>query len=176
MVYGFIKQSGGHITLYSVVGEGTTIRLYLPRHQGGRENDPKHTPHDELATARNEVILVVEDDVDLRTLVVKILQSLEYDVLEAGSGKDALEISEQTAQMDLLLTDVVLPGGMSGPQVAGAIHGRNPDLPVLYMSGYTEDAIIHQGRLEKDIHLLHKPFRRNDIAQAVRRALDNPQA
>jgi FixJ family two-component response regulator len=65
---------------------------------------------------------------------------------------------------------------MSGPQVAGAIHGRNPDLPVLYMSGYTEDAIIHQGRLEKDIHLLHKPFRRNDIAQAVRRALDNPQA
>jgi len=176
MVYGFIKQSGGHITVYSEVGEGTTIRLYLPRHLGGGQDSPERMETSEVATARNEVILVVEDDDDLRLLVVQILKSLEYDVLEAGTAHDALEVFEQAARMDLLLTDVVLPGGMSGPRLAQVIQDRNPELPVLYMSGYTEDAIIHQGRLEQGVHLLQKPFRKKDIAQAVRKALDNPMA
>jgi PAS domain S-box-containing protein len=174
MVYGFIKQSGGHITVYSEVGEGTTIRLYLPRHLGDGEDVSETTQDNELATARNEVVLVVEDDVDLRTLVVNILQSLDYDVLESGTGRGALDILEETLQVDLLLTDVMLPGGMGGQKLAKLARSRNPDLPVLYMSGYTEDAIIHQGRLEKGVHLMQKPFRRKDIAQAVRRVLDGP--
>lgn len=95
-------------------------------------------------------------------------------MLESGTGVGALDILEEKPQVDLLLTDVVLPGGMSGQKLAELVQDRNPDLPVLYMSGYTEDAIIHQGRLNKGVHLLQKPFRRKDIAQAVRRVLDSP--
>lgn len=176
MVYGFIKQSGGHVTIYSEVGEGTTIKLYLPRHVGESEDIPEPTQDGELTTANSETVLVVEDDEDLRALVVNILQSLGYDVLESGTGKAALEIIEDVRQVDLLLTDLVIPGGIGGRKLAELAQTQYPGLPVLYMSGYTEGAVIHQGRLEKGVQLLEKPFRKKDIAQAVRRTLDGRSA
>lgn len=119
------------------------------------------------------MILVVEDDMDLRTMIFNMLQSLGYRVLESGAAMSALEVLEETAEVNLLLTDVVLPGGMSGRALADRVRDKDPDLPVLYMSGYTEDAIIHHGRLDEGVQLLEKPFRRADLARAVRKVLDS---
>jgi CheY-like chemotaxis protein len=121
--------------------------------------------------ARGERVLVVEDDADVRVLILRILTSLGYEVREASSARAALELLESEARIDLLLTDVVLPAGTSGRELMEAASQRRPNLPVLYMSGYTEDAVVQHGRLEDSPHFLQKPFRIEDIAQAVRRAL-----
>jgi PAS domain S-box-containing protein len=142
MVYGFVKQSGGYVTIYSEESEGTTIKLYLPRSTATEAVERKPAT-DEVPIARGETVLVVEDDTDVRTL---------------------------------LLTDVMLAGGMDGPELAAEAEQCTPGIPVLYMSGYTEDAIMHHGRLDAGAELLQKPFRRADLAGAVRRALDGPSA
>ncbi len=171
MVYGFVKQSGGHVTIYSEPGEGTTVKLYLPRSTETEAVERKPVT-DEVAVARGETVLVVEDDPDLRTLAVTLLSGLGYQVMEAATGPAALEQLETTTEVDLLLTDVVLPGGMNGRVLATEVARRAPEIKVLYMSGYTENAIQHHGRLDADAALLQKPFRRADLARALRKVLD----
>jgi CheY-like chemotaxis protein len=175
MVYGFVKQSGGHVTVYSEPGEGTTIKLYLPR-STETEATEKKTATDQVPVARGETVLVVEDDPEVRTLAVALLSGLGYRIMEAATGPAALEQLGSTARVNLLLTDVMLPGGMNGRELAVEAEQCAPGVPVLYMSGYTEDAILHHGRLDAGAELLQKPFRRADLAGAVRRALDGPSA
>ena len=175
MVYGFVKQSGGHVTIYSEQGEGTTIKLYLPR-STKPETAERKPVIDEAPVARGETVLVVEDDPDLRTLAVALLSNLGYQVMAAGTAAAALEQLGSTARVNLLLTDVVLPGGMNGRELAAEVGRRDPDMPVLYMSGYTEDAIMHHGRLDAGAELLQKPFRRVDLARAARKVLDGRSA
>jgi PAS domain S-box-containing protein len=171
MIYGFVKQSGGHVTFYSELGEGTTIKLYLPR-STKKEAAANHTVPDEVPVAQGETVLVVEDDPNLRTLAVALLSNLGYQVVEAATGEAALEQLESISGVNLLLTDVMLPGGMNGRELAREIAKHVPGIHVLFMSGYTENAIVHHGRLDADATLLQKPFRRADLARAVRKALD----
>ncbi len=171
MVYGFVKQSEGHITVYSAEDKGTTIKLYLPRsHAAADETEaPKAVS---VTPPHGETILVVEDDTDLRTLAVVILTDLGYRVLEAGSGPAALRLLEQETHVDLLLTDVVLPDGMDGKEVADAVRARIPTAKVLFMSGYATGAMASGGRLIQGEHLLQKPFDPKDLARQVKWAID----
>jgi signal transduction histidine kinase/ActR/RegA family two-component response regulator len=171
MVYGFVKQSGGHVRIYSEVAQGTTINLYLPRYFGDEKEVTPGERAEALPRAVSEVVLVVEDDADLRTLIVRMLKALGYGVHEASSGAGALAVLPTLSQVDLLLTDVVLPGGMGGRELMEAVTRERPGLPVLYMSGYAENAIFHHGRLDEGIQLLQKPFHMVDIARAVREAM-----
>jgi PAS domain S-box-containing protein len=173
MVYGFVKQSGGHAVISSVEGQGTTLELYLPRYVGSDTEASERVRQEQRPRARGERVLVVEDDPEVRALMLRILTSLGYAVREASSARAALEVLESEARVDLLLTDVVLPTGTSGRELAEAAAQRRPNLPVLYVSGYTEDAVVQQGRLEDDLHFLQKPFRIGVIAQALRRALED---
>ena len=173
MVYGFIKQSNGHIKIYSEVDHGTTLRIYLPRN---------HVPATKVETATREIaprgserILVVEDDDDVRESVVSQLLSLGYVVEEARNGTEGLDRVTQNGPYDLLLTDVVMPGRLNGRGLADAARQHRAGLRVLFMSGYTENAIIHHGRLDPGARLLSKPFRKIDLARAVRSALDSTE-
>lgn len=170
MVYGFAKQSAGHVAIYSEPGEGTTVRLYLPRTATEAAAPKKH--HEALSEGGHETILVIEDDEDVRRMTRRILTRLGYRVLEAGDGQAALNILEDEIHVDLLLTDVVLPGGMSGPEAARAAQGKAPALKILYMSGYTENAIFHHGRLDEGVNLIGKPFSRIDLGAKVREVLE----
>ena len=171
MVYGFVKQSGGHVKIQSEMAHGTTIHLYLPRYFGDEKEVTSGERAEGLPRAESEVVLVVEDDADLRTLIVRMLKALGYGVHEAGSAAVALSVLPTLSQLDLLLTDVVLPGGMGGRELVKAVTRERPGLPVLYMSGYAENAIFHHGRLDEGIQLLQKPFRMAGIARAVREAM-----
>ncbi|HEY2780293.1 MAG TPA: PAS domain S-box protein [Steroidobacteraceae bacterium] len=171
-VYGFVKQSGGHVRIYSEVGQGTTIKIYLPRllrkEMPGHTPDPQITPEGSLA----ETILVTEDDPDVRTYSVEALQELGYRVIEAADGPSSLELLETTPHVDLLFTDVVLPGGMTGAQLAAQARGRWPDLKVLFTTGYARNAIVHHGRLDPGVQLITKPFTIAELATRVREVLE----
>lgn len=172
MVHGFVKQSGGHVAIYSEVGQGTSVKIYLPRtHAEGETPALPLDPADE-PLGRQERVLVVEDDPDVRTLAVALLSDLGYQVSEARDGETALALVKRDGHFDLLLSDVVLSGGMTGRQVAEALCEIIPGLSVLYMSGYTANAVVHHGRLDPGVTLLHKPFRKIDLARAVRKVLD----
>ena len=170
MVYGFAKQSGGFATIYSELGQGTTVRVYLPRDLEGRTYVPRVETAAEL-TGGSERILVVEDDERVRAFAVEQLRALGYDVLEAADAHAALTLLEREG-VDLLFTDVVMPGGMSGKALADAATAADPALRVLFTSGYTENAIVHHGRLDVGVALLNKPYRRGELAQRVRQVLD----
>jgi len=172
MVYGFIKQSGGHVRIYSEAGEGTTVRLYLPRSTTASANTqaPVVAPD---ARAAGEKILLVEDDTAVRQLTRHLLEALGYRVLEAANGPAAQAILEGSEPIDLLFTDIVMPGGMSGRQLADTAETIRPGIKVLYASGYSENAIVHHGRLDPGVHLLAKPYRRADLARMVRIALED---
>jgi CheY-like chemotaxis protein len=168
MVYGFVKQSGGHIRIYSEVGHGTTIKLYLPPARGGVEAAPAAAaalPHG------NETILVVEDDALVRNFVIAQLQSLGYRTIAAANGPAAMALIDDDKPFDLLFTDVIMPGGMTGRQLADEVRKRRPAVKVLYTSGYTDNAIVHQGRLDPGVLLLTKPYRKSQLANMIRRAL-----
>lgn len=167
MVYGFIKQSRGHVRIYSEPGDGTTVRLYLPRSSTNADVQITSSPAS-AAQAAGEKILLVEDDDIVREHVLRQLQSLGYEVVPARNGPHAMAILEQTAGFDLLFTDVVMSGGMSGRELADAARKLHPDLPVLFTSGYTENAIVHHGRLDPGVHLLAKPYRRQELAVKLR--------
>ncbi|TVR08697.1 MAG: PAS domain S-box protein, partial [Salinarimonadaceae bacterium] len=171
MVYGFVKQSGGHIRVYSEVGEGTTFRLYFPR---SRTKGAKMEIEGEGRTTAGgvETILVVEDDDLVRQHVTLQLEALGYRVLAAPTGREALKIIEQTLEIDLLFTDVVMPGGMGGRDLVDAARKIRPDLKVLFTSGYTENSIVHNGRLDPGVDLLSKPYRRDQLALKIRKILD----
>lgn len=171
MVYGFVKQSGGHVKLYSE-GEGTTVKLYLPRTRRHTQAVPEKRADDNKMPGGQETILVVEDDDEVREFVVGTLGDLGYRVIEAGCGVEALERLGDIEEFDLLLTDVVLPGGLNGRQTAEEMIRQRPGLKVLYTSGYSANAIIHHGKLDADVDFLAKPYKRRDLARKVRLILD----
>ncbi|CCD94180.1 putative sensor histidine kinase with a CHASE3 and a response regulator receiver domain; signal peptide [Bradyrhizobium sp. ORS 375] len=171
MVYGFVKQSGGHIKLYSEENSGTTIRLYLP---AAHVMQPAEPEHEQVLPRGSETILVVEDDPLVRDFVLAQLQGLGYATLVASHAAEALALVGQDQRFDLLFTDVIMPGGVSGRQLAETIMATRPSLRVLYTSGYTDNAIIENRQLLPDTLLLTKPYRRAELAQMVRRALDGP--
>lgn len=175
MVYGFIKQSNGHIKIYSELERGTSIRMYLPRADG--TVDAQAIVDAPLLPTGTERLLIVEDNTDVRARIGEILRGLGYSVDEATDGTAALARWEAAHRpYDLLLTDVVMPGPVSGKALADAISSRWPETPIVFMSGYTEDAITHQGRLNAGVRLLAKPFRRHELAQMIREALDDRPA
>jgi PAS domain S-box-containing protein len=171
-VYGFIKQSGGYVKIYSEVGAGTTIKIYLPRYVSAdraTEEKPAAIP---IARANGETILMVEDDADVRSSVVEILGEMGYRVNEARDGLSALRQLDAYPETRLLLTDVGLPGGMNGRQLADEALRRRPGLKVLFASGYARNAIVHHGRLDPGVELIMKPFTHAELAAKVRRVLD----
>jgi CheY-like chemotaxis protein len=170
MVYGFIKQSAGHIKVYSEEGQGTTIRMYLPPGTGAAALT-ETVPENEHAGG-HETILVVEDDRLVRDYVLTQLHSLGYVTLAAANAAEALALIDKKQNFDLLFTDVIMPGAMNGRQLADAILKERPDLKVLFTSGYTENAIIHHGRLDFGVLLLAKPYRKSELARMIRKALD----
>ncbi|MFW5832536.1 MAG: PAS domain-containing protein [Pseudomonadota bacterium] len=165
-VYGFAKQSGGHARLVSRPGEGTSVRLYLPRAQH-RAGDGPAASRSGAVTGGGEHVLVVEDDAALRAHVVAQLRRSGYRVSEAGDAAEALACLDVRPDVDLLFTDVVMPGRMDGRDLAEAAKARRPGLPVLFTSGYPRDAIVHDGRLDEGVELLSKPYRFDDLAQRV---------
>jgi signal transduction histidine kinase len=172
-VYGFVRQSNGHVRIYSELGEGTTIKIYLPRLIGSDEG-PAEEPVKRPAMMKGsgETILVVEDEPALRAYAVEALRDLGYRVLEAAEGWEALTIVEQHPEIALLFTDVVLTGGINGRVLADEVTRHKPGLPVLYTTGYTANAIVHHGRLDPGMHLIGKPFTYAELAAKVRRMLD----
>lgn len=171
MVYGFVKQSGGHVKVYSEVAHGTTVRMYLPR-AFAPVPDKNTIERSAVLTHGSETILVVEDDDLVRVHLIGQLRQLGYRVFGASDGARALETLRGLQHVDLLLTDIVMPGGMDGRQLADrALHLR-PELRVLFTSGYAENATVHQGRIGPQVVMLQKPFRRQDLAAKVRLVLD----
>jgi PAS domain S-box-containing protein len=173
MVYGFVKQSGGHIKVYSEEGHGTSIKLYLPAASGSADASiPVVAP----ARGAGETILVVEDDALVRGFVITQLQSLGYRTVAVADGRTALEYVDSGQPLDLLFTDVVMPGGMTGRQLAVEVTQRRPGTKLLYTSGYTENSIVHHGRLDHGVMLLSKPYRKSELSSMVRLALGDGTA
>jgi signal transduction histidine kinase len=173
-VYGFVKQSGGHVKIYSEVGQGTTIRIYLPRaHAISRlteETDVKM-----VGSSGNETILIAEDEPEVRAYLVETLRELDYTVYDCPDAASALALVDGSPlHVDLLLTDIVMPG-MNGRQLADEMTGRQPSIRVLYMTGYSRNAIVHQGRLDAGVSLLQKPITQLTLARRVRELLDKPR-
>jgi PAS domain S-box-containing protein len=170
MVFGFVKQSNGHVKIYSEEGHGTTVKVYLPRATGLGQ-----TASEMVASSRveggHEVVLIVEDDALVRTYVVTQIKSLGYTTLEASNATEAMAIIDSTATVDLLFTDVIMPGPMNGRQLVDEALKRRPSLKTLFTSGYTENAIVHHGRLDSGVLLLAKPYRKSDLARMIRMAL-----
>jgi CheY-like chemotaxis protein len=171
-VFGFVKQSGGHLAIYSEVGEGTTVKIYLPRSHGKlvepsapseRSSPPRGKPE--------ELILVVEDEEGVRLTTVETLRDLGYTVVHAASGAEALEVLDRHGGVSLIFTDVVMPG-MNGRELAEQIRSRYPGTPILFTTGYTPNAIVHDGRLDSDVALVTKPFTVDQLAAKVRAGLD----
>ena len=177
MVHGFVKQSGGHIRIYSEEGHGTTVKIYLPRSMGDEKvaATPAGKPGRAIPTPnakKNETVLVVEDNDGVRDYATEVLQQLGYRVLAAGNANEALRLLADHKRIDLLFTDVVLPGAITGRVLADQAKDMRPGLPVLYTTGYTRNAIVHQGRLDPDVQLLNKPYTQQDLARKVRELLD----
>jgi len=173
-VYGFVRQSSGHVAIYSEVGQGTTVKLYLPRHLGAEESVGRRDPSASvMRSLGGETILVVEDDESLRLYTVEILTDLGYQVLAAASGPSALDILARNPAVDMMFTDVVMPGGMNGRQLADEAIKRRPGLKVLFTTGYTANAIVHHDRLDPDVELLPKPFTYEALGRKIRTLLDS---
>ncbi|SFK03259.1 PAS domain S-box protein [Bradyrhizobium sp. cf659] len=170
MVFGFVKQSGGHIKIYSEEGHGTSVKIYLPRSTGVQETEFEALQNAPVAGG-SEKILIVEDDALVRQYVVTQIKSLGYAALEAGNAAEALTIIDADKDIDLLFTDVIMPGAMNGRQLADEAARRRPDLKTLFTSGYTENAIVHHGRLDSGVLLLAKPYRKSELAKMLRTAL-----
>jgi PAS domain S-box-containing protein len=173
MVYGFAKQSGGHVSIASEQGRGTTIEVYLPR-TGDDGADAEQQVPDIAAPSGGETILVVEDDAMVRTSAIRQLKSLGYRTIAASNGAEALALLDQGAQFDLLFTDMVMPGGLNGRQLGREIARRRPFVKMLYTSGYTEGGIVHDGRLDPGIIVLGKPYRKLELARKIREVLGRP--
>ena len=173
MVYGFARQSGGHVKLYSEVGLGTTVKLYLPRSNSSEDMAFETTQRP--AVGGSETILVVEDDEHVRATAVEMLTDLGYSVLKAPDATSALAVVESGAPIDLLFTDVVMPGNLRSPELARRARERLPNLAVLFTSGYNENAIVHGGRLDEGVNLLPKPYTREALSRKIRHVLGNQQ-
>jgi CheY-like chemotaxis protein len=174
MIYGFIRQSNGQIRVYSELGHGTTMCLYIPRYHGAA---PSSDPTAEDATGFEggfgETVLVIDDEPTVRLLVTDLLQDAGYRMLEAGDGMAGLKLLQSDRRIDLLITDVGLPGGMNGRQVADAARVLRPELKVLFITGYAENAIIGNGHLEPGMQVITKPFAMEALANKVRDMIDS---
>lgn len=181
MIYGFVKQSEGQIEVYSEVDHGTTVKIYLPRTTRPSKINSTHIGKSnaalsEIPTAyKGEVILLVEDDTDVREYAISVLEDLGHEVLVAVDGTMAIEVFKKAKRVDLLFTDVVLGGALNGRQMADAIKALAPELRVLFTTGYTRNAIIHQGKLDSDVNLLNKPYTQRDHALKLRSVLNQTQ-
>ena len=170
-VYGFVKQSGGHVNIYSEVGDGTTVRIYLPRRAAGVPDEDVPAPSIE-GNSSGECVLLVEDDDDVRDYLTQTLRGSGFKVIAAANGEKALEaMDSHTEKIDLLLTDVVMPG-MNGRKVAEAGLARRPDMKVLFMTGYSRNAIVHHGRLDPGVELVQKPVTGEHLATKIRAMID----
>jgi CheY-like chemotaxis protein len=169
MVYGFARQSGGQVRIYSEVGQGTTMCLYLPRHNADdtADDEPLISSLPETA-GEGEVVLVIDDEPIIRMLIGEVLAESGYAVIEAPDGPAGLKVLESNARIDLLITDVGLPGGMNGRQVADAARVSRPNLKVLFITGYAENAVVGSGRLEKGMFVITKPFQMESLAARIR--------
>lgn len=174
MVYGFTRQSGGQVRVYSEIGQGTTMCLYLPRHAGDAppEEEPAQMAAAEAA-GDGEVVLVIDDEPTIRMLIAEVLAESGYAVIEAQDGPAGLKVLESNARIDLLITDVGLPGGMNGRQVADAARVNRPSLKVLFITGYAENAVIARGRLDNGMFVLTKPFQMEILADRIREIIEN---
>ena len=170
MVFGFVKQSGGHIKIYSEEGHGTSVKIYLPRATGLTQTAAEAQAGSKIVGG-NELILIVEDDAMVRKYVRTQIEGLGYATLEAANAAEALEVIDANAQIDLLFTDVIMPGAMNGRQLVDEALRRRPGLKTLFTSGYTENAIVHHGRLDSGVLLLAKPYRKSELARMIRMAL-----
>ncbi|GLQ05579.1 hybrid sensor histidine kinase/response regulator [Sneathiella chinensis] len=166
MVFGFAKQSSGHVSIYSEIGHGTVVRLYLPR-QGADQEAAEKAPLPSPRLHPQQTILLVEDNPDIRVLTLAMLRSMNYTVLEAASGETALAILSATTGINLLITDFILEGDMNGEDIASAARKQDPDLPVLYISGYPRDVLENHATLDADATVLQKPFRKNDLSDKI---------
>ena len=176
MVYGFVKQSGGHVQIYSERGQGTAIKMYFPRLADASSFPAWETaevPRMPRSGEHHECILLVEDDEDVSRFVIDALSDIGYRVEHAATAARALEILKTVPQIALLFTDVVLPGGMNGRELANEVKKLRPELPVLFATGYTRNAIIHHGRLDTDVDLLTKPFTTEALARKVRQVIES---
>ena len=171
MVYGFVKQSGGHIKIYSELGHGTTVRLYLPRSLEDEDIVVDLTAGP--VTGGTETVLVVEDDEEVRATVIEMLTDLGYRVLKAVDAASALNVIESGIPIDLLFTDVVMPGELKSPELARKAKARLPEISVLFTSGYTENSIVHGGKLDPGVELISKPYTREALARKIRHVLAN---
>jgi len=173
-VYGFVRQSAGHVRIYSEPGEGTTVKIYLPRHSGAEtQAEAAEHAYPDVRINGSETILIVEDDVALRAYAVESLAEHGYNVLAAATAADALEILDNGSAIDLLFTDIIMPGGMNGRQLADDALRRRPALKVLFTTGYTRNAIVHHGRLDPGVHMIGKPYSFNALGAKVRALLDS---
>jgi signal transduction histidine kinase len=170
-VFGFVKQSGGHVKIYSEPGEGTTVRIYLPRHFGEEQVPEASTPGGSLAGSPDETILVVEDDVRVRALTVAALGELGYRVLQADAAAPALALLEKHPEVTLLFTDIVMPE-TNGRKLADMAARLRPDLKVLFTTGFTRNAVVHNGVLDHGVNFIAKPFTIDQLAEKVRSVLD----
>jgi PAS domain S-box-containing protein len=177
MIYGFVRQSGGQARIASQPGLGTTVTLYLPRHAGSEETEPFDAAAVRAPRAeQGETVLVVDDEPTVRMLVTEVLADLGYHAIEAVDGPAGLSVLRSAARIDLLITDVGLPGGMNGRQLADAARTGRPDLKVLFITGYAEAAVIGEGRLDPGMHMLTKPFAMDALAGAVKQTLGTTAA
>jgi signal transduction histidine kinase/CheY-like chemotaxis protein len=173
-VFGFVKQSKGHVKIYSEPGQGTTVKIYLPRY-AGQENPMPATPAANFETTPNgavsEIVVVVEDEEKVRRMAVDALRELGYTVAHAGGGGEGLRVIEKIGRVTLLLTDIVMPG-MNGKQLADEVRSRFPDIKILFTTGYTRNAVIHNGQVDADVNFLAKPFTVGQLAAKVRKVID----
>ncbi|MCF3932195.1 PAS domain S-box protein [Acuticoccus sp. M5D2P5] len=173
MVYGFMKQSGGHIKIYSEVGQGTVVRLWLPRSKAVSTTATAEPLYD-AAPNGTETLLLVEDDPSVRYSVSTMLESLGYTIVQATRAEEAITILRERGDIDMLFTDVIMPGAMNGMRLAELIREQNPNLPILFTSGYSKSTLTRQFEFDANMDLLSKPYRVSDLAQTVRRLFDRP--
>jgi CheY-like chemotaxis protein len=176
-VYGFVRQSGGHVKIYTEPGEGTTVKIYLPRllsKEAERQTPVRIEPT--APPVGGELILVIEDDADVRAFSTDALTDLGYRVIGASDGATALQLVETQPEISLLFTDIGLPGGINGRQVADAARRIRPSLKVLFTTGYARNAIVHHGRLDPGVELLSKPFSRAVLGSKIRQVLSQLQS
>jgi len=174
MVYGFVKQSGGHVKIYSEVGHGTVVKAYFPSASAQEPEGSRAPVGGGERASEGGVVLLVEDDPGVRELAGRLLGSAGYRVVTAADGPAALAAAETQPHVDLLLTDLVLPGGLGGRELAAELVRRRPKLRVLFASGYSEELVRHGGALEPSLPLISKPFDRETLLGAVREALRRP--
>jgi CheY-like chemotaxis protein len=173
MIYGFTRQSGGQVRIYTELGKGTTMGLYLPRYTGRAEvRDEDQEAASEAPPGHGESVLVIDDEAVVRMLIVDVLRESGYTALEAADGPSGLTILQSGARIDLLITDVGLPGGLNGRQVADAARVARPELKVLFVTGYAENAVVGNGHLDHGMEVITKPFSTSALAARVRDLID----